>query len=789
MKSYLILIFTFGLTLSTIAQNSTTITLKELTGIIQGKVIDSKTKEPLPYVNIVVKNENKIVNGGITSEKGTFAIKNLEFKKYAVEIQFIGYKTILKSVNLTAEDKNFDLNTIALEENSVQLEGVEVVREKSIVEQKIDRKIINVGKDLISAGATAGEIMNNIPSVSVDPQTNEISLRGNSNVRILIDGKPTTIEASQLLQQIPSASIKQIELITNPSAKYNPEGMSGMINIVLNKNTKIGFNGSVNNGITFGITPKLNSSFDMNYRSGKFNFFGNYGLNTGKQSNRGFVNTLEIGKEDSQIFRFSDNDTSHLAKIGFDYYWNDKNTLSFYTNQNIFNGKGDSKTIVDFADPDVEDIIQLFDNKTNNYNQTYNFDYKTNFKKEGHNLELEINYNNEDNEENANFNTPAKNDITNAGNNTLINLDYANPLTQTTKMELGLESRIEKTKNLFLLDNTYNSNFEYERNIYSAYSTFTKQIGKWSLQAGTRFEKFNALAVFKKSGENDTNIEDNFFTLYPSVFINYASSDKNSFNLSASRRVDRPSLAQLNPIREWSTPQIDSEGNPALVPQFTNSFEFNYTRKIKMGSITTGVFYRKIYKEITRIIFESPTNSEKLILSYDNLVDNNAYGFEVSGNLQFTKWLSSNISADVYSKKVNGVVANEPLSVDVTVFNARMNNTFKVNKNLRFQLSGLYRGRDLRLQFVRKPMWKIDMGASQNILKGDGTITFRISDVFNSMYFAFDGDKPIKRQGQFNRESQTAYIGFSYRFGSGKNKAIQRKERDSNETQGSGGML
>ncbi len=794
MKSNLFLIALLVMSIPIWAQNSVVPNLKETTGIIQGKVIDNKTKEPLSYVNIVVKNGNKVVTGGITSEKGVFLIKNLELINYVVEIQFIGYKTITKTVNLSNDLKSIDLKIIALEENAIQLEGVEVVREKSIIEQKIDRKIINVGKDLISSGATAGEIMNNIPSVSVDPQTNEISLRGNSNVRILIDGKPTTIEASQLLQQIPSASIKQIELITNPSAKYNPEGMSGIINIVLNKNTKIGLNGSVTNGVTFGITPKLNSSFDMNYRSGKFNMYANYGINIGKQANRGFVSTTEIGEEDYQIFRFADYNTSHLAKIGFDYYLNDKNTLSFYTNQNIFNGKAVSNTFVDFVNPIKEDILQLFDNKNDNYNQTYNFDYKTNFKKEGHNLELEINYSNGDNEENAIFNNVYKdkidtNDITNLGKNTLINLDYVNPLTETAKMELGLESRIENTKNNFLLNNAFNSSFEYERNIYSAYSTFTKQLGKWSFQAGTRFEKYNAKAIFKKISENDSDIEDDFFTLYPSGYINYSPSDKNTFNLSASRRVDRPSLEQLNPIREWSTPQIDSEGNPKLVPQFTNSIEFNYTLKTKIGSVTTGVFFRRIYKEITRIVFESPTNTEKLILSYDNLVDNNAYGFEVSGNLQFTKWLSSNLSFDAYSKKVNGVVEEEPLSIDVTIFNARMNNTFKINKDLRLQLSGMYRGRDLRLQFVREPMWKMDMGASQNILKGDGTITFRFSDIFNSFHFAFDGDKPIRRNGQFNWESQTAYIGFNYRFGSGKNKAIQRKERDSNETQGSGGMM
>ncbi|MBP2282958.1 outer membrane receptor protein involved in Fe transport [Flavobacterium sp. CG_23.5] len=789
MNLKLILACIFGTVISMQAQNSVKPTLLENSGSISGKVIDKKSNEPLAYVNIVVKEENKVLTGGITSDKGMFLIKNLPLKNYTLEIQFIGYKTVTKSISLSPEVKNVNLNTISLEEDAIELKGVEIVNEKSTIEQKIDRKIINVGKDLISAGATAAEIMNNIPSVSIDPQTNAISLRGNSNVRILIDGKPTTIEASQILQQIPSSSIKQIELITNPSAKYNPEGMSGIINIVLNKNSKIGFNGSVNNGVTFGKTPKLNSSFDMNYRTGKFNLYGNYGLNTGKQSNRGFLKTTEPGQEDFQKFSFINNNTSHLAKVGFDFYLNEKNTISFYTNQNMYNGTGNSVVSVDFVNPAKSDITQLFDNKNNNYTQTYNLDYKKTFKKEGHNLELEVNYSKDNNKENAVFNTPATNYITNKGNNSLINLDYTNPLSETAKLELGLESRIENTRNNFLKDNSYNSEFAYDRNIYSAYATVSKQWGKWSAQAGTRFEKYNAKALFKKVNENDATFNDDLFTLYPSGFINYNQSDKNTFNFSVSRRVDRPSIDQVNPIREWSTPQIDSEGNPNLFPQFTNSYELNYTRKTKIGSITSGVFYRRINDEITRTLFENPNNSSKLILSYANLNDNNAYGFEISGNLDFKKWWSANISFDAYNKKTKGIVANEFVEVDVTTFNTRISNTFKPSKNLRLQLSGMYRGRDLGLQFERKPMWKIDMGSSYTVLKGSGTITARFSDVFNTMNFAFEGSKPKRQQGQFNWESQTAYVGFNYRFGSGKNKAIQRKQRDKNETQGSGGLL
>ena len=788
MNLKLILLCLFGTIFSIQAQNSVTATFSENSGIIIGKIVDKTSNKPLSYVNILVKEDAKLVTGGITSDKGNFVIKNLALKNYTVEIQFIGYKTIVKKVSLTVNDKMLDLKTISIEDDSTQLSEVEIVKERSIIEQKTDRKIINVGKDLLSAGATAAEIMNNIPSVSVDQQTNEISLRGNSNVRIFVDGKPTTISAAQLLQQIPSSSIKQIELITNPSAKYNPEGMSGMINIVLNKNGKIGFNGNMNGGITFGKTPKFNGSTDMNYRNGKFNFYGNYGLNSGKQARYGKVRILEPGEENYQGFNFDNTNTSNLIKVGFDFYLNDTNTISFYSVQNISGTKGNSKTTVDFVDLSKTDIEQLYKSKSDNYNQSYNLDYKKKFKKEGHTLELEGNYSNNDDNENSVFSTPKTNYITNKGENSLINLDYTNPLSETSKLELGLESRLENTKNNFLVDNSHDSDFTYDREIYSAYTTYSQRLGKWNLQVGARLEDYNADALFRKVNENDATFEDNRLTIYPSGFASYASNENDTYNFSVSKRVDRPSISQINPIREWSTPQIDSEGNPNLNPQFTNSIEFNYTRKTKIGSITSGIFYRHINNEITRTVFENPTNPEKLILSYDNLNDNNAYGVEVSGNLEFTKWCSANISFDAYNKTVKGYSEATYLEVNLTTFNARISNTFKAGKNLRFQLTGMYRGKDLSIQYLRKPMWKVDAGCSLAVLKGNGTITARVSDVFNSMHFAFNRSEPKLAKGQFNWESQTAYIGYNYRFGSGKNKAIQRKARDSNETQGGGGF-
>ncbi|MNS85174.1 TonB dependent receptor [compost metagenome] len=361
-------------------------------------------------------------------------------------------------------------------------------------------------------------------------------------------------------------------------------------------------------------------------------------------------------------------------------------------------------------------------------------------------------------------------------------------MTETIKLEAGLETRIENTKNNFLLDGAYNSNFNYERNIYSAYTTIAKQWKKWNAQVGARFEKYNADALFKKVNEADGTFNDNLFTVYPSGFLTYTPNDNDSFNFSVSKRVDRPSIDQVNPIREWSTPLIDSEGNPELRPQFTNSVELNYTRKTKIGSITSGVFYRQINDEISRALYENPNDPERQIISYANLGDNNAFGVELSGNLDFTKWYTANISFDLYNKKTKGYVETDYVEVDVTTFNSRISNTFKANKNLRFQLTGMYRGEDLGLQFLRKPMWRVDLGSSLTVLKGSGTITARVSDLFDSMHFAFDATKPKIQTGEFHWESQTAYVGFNYRFGTGKNKAIQRKERDKNETQGSGGF-
>ncbi|WP_445452658.1 TonB-dependent receptor domain-containing protein [Flavobacterium sp. 25HG05S-40] len=791
-------------------------------GSISGKVIDKNTKQPLPYVNISIKKDDKLITGGITQDNGNFSIKNLALDTYTVEILFIGYKKETKIITLSATDKSSNLNTIALEEEAVQLKGVEIVSERSTMVQKIDRKVINIGKDLIASGNTASEIMNNIPTVSIDPQTKEISLRGNTNVRILIDGKPSNIDATQLLQQIPSSSIKQIELITNPSAKYNPEGMSGIINVILHKNANEGFNGSINSGVTFSKTPKVNTALNLNYKTGKVNLYTNYGLNHGKNANRGDITSLRPNLENEQRFGFSNLNTSHLLKLGIDYLANDNNTFSFYTNLNLNTGGGNGITLINYFDPTNSDSQQLFDSETDNTTQTYDFVYKHNFKKAGENIEFQSNYSKTTNPENTDYDyttaSPVSqrltnNDIDRDVDYLQLNLDYVNPITETIKLELGAESRIQKITNDFLetIDETTgtynrvgNSDFVFKRNIHSVYSNIGKQWKKWSAQLGVRLEHFNINGDFSNlvtstipsENINDSkNLEDNIFSVYPSAFFNYKANDKDSFNFNFSRRVDRPSVGQLSPIREWTTPLVESRGNPNLKPQFTNSFEVNYTRTMKIGSVTAGVFYRQINDEIIRTLYKNPENINQDIISFDNFNDNHAYGVEISGNLKAAKWWSINASSDAYFKTVKGTVENantglqEYGEADAAIFNIRMNNNFTATKKLRFNLFGMYRGRDLGLQFVRNPMYKLDIGSTYTIMKGKGSITARVNDIFNTMNFSFDGSIPYRQEGAFYWESRGFYIGFNLLFGGGKNSAVQRKQRDANETQGGGGLL
>lgn len=759
-------------------------------GKISGTVIDAELREPIPYATIIINDlQGNLVSGNTSGDDGTFVIDKVNAGEYNLKVQFIGYTPYTQKITISSYRANIELGVVSLSPDLAQLEDVNIVAERSTIEQRIDRKVINIGKDLTTLGPSASDIMGNLPTLTVD-QDGNIAMRGNENVRILVDGKPTNIPASQLLKQIPSTSIKSIELITNPSAKYNPEGMSGIINIVLHKNTNLGFNGNLSTGVTVGEYSRYNGSLNLNYRNGKLNFFGNVGGNSGKRPQNGLIEDLTNDSYQS-LFILSDN-VSMLYKAGVDYYMNDNNTFSFFTNQNRFTGNTSGDSDIIFLNRDFPDIFQdfLFDNT--NISSTYNAVYKRSFEKEGHSLEIEGDYNVVDGSDVGTFDISGgggnfgsytdntNNDIT----NTTLNLDYTNPLTEISKLELGAEARLRNSSSIYRSTNAnFNStNFDYDNSIYSLYATFGQNFEKWSYQMGARLEQYEVEAT----NNNEGIFEDDYITLYPTAFTTYKLSDKKTLQLSFGRRVDRPSLSQVIPVRDFSSPRITVTGNPALDPQFTNSLELNYIQNYSKGSLNAGIFYRVINNEINQTLLIDPEDSNKLLLTFANGEDNSAYGAEISGSYKPFKWWSLNPSFELYTRNIRGIVGTQYVEVDNTSFNFRMNQSFNVTKELTLQLFGMYRSKAQMLQIEMQEMYFVNAGARYNILDNKGTISLNFNDIFNTQRFQFLTELPYSQRGTFKPDSQTVFLGFSYRFGGGKNSALSRKNRDDNEAEAGG---
>ena len=611
-----------------------------------------------------------------------------------------------------------------------------------------------------------------------------------------------------LLKQIPSNSIEKIELITNPSAKYNPEGMSGMINIVLKKNMQDGFNGSYNGNITFAKVPKYNQGIDLNLRKGKVNIFGNYNFNDSETYNWGEITQLDDNSQ--QLFDIVNKNKTHTFKVGFDVYANDKNTLSFYTNQTYADGVGTVDNTILY--PTNTAFYQTDRYSGDDKTQIYNAAWKKLFTKQGQVLDFEVNYNTTKQKQGGEFaiignpNNQYSDISDNTVNAVQANLDYVHPIGDKSKLEVGAEYRETN------IDNTYDTtniianktDFTYDVSIASAYATFGTKYEKWGYQIGARLEKYDVNANYTISNNKD-KFEDDYLNIYPSAFLSYTPTQTDFFQLSASRRVDRPNVWQTRPIRDYSTPRVIQVGNPELQPQFTNSLEFNYTKILGVkGSISGGAYYRIINDPIERTFFLDTSSPEaiaenKMIMSYGNFDQSSAYGAEISANYKITKWWDVQPSVEYYFRNQKGIVSVldqnsgeeifENREIDNGVFNARMNNNFKITQNLRASLFGFYRGDSKGINAEMKAMYKIDAGLRYSFWENTGSLSVRFNDVFNTMKAAFIGDSPYRQKGEFTWESQSLFVGFNYMFGTAKNRAAQRKLRENNEVQKSGGFF
>ncbi|MFD2570805.1 TonB-dependent receptor domain-containing protein [Spirosoma soli] len=729
---------------------------------LRGKVFDAQTNTPLVYANVRLfkQTDSSFVAGAITNETGDFSIDALSGNYYAL-LEFVGYKTHKTSaIRLARETAPHDLGTLKLAASSNTLNEVVVQAEKSTMELALDKKIFNVGRDLANRGGTAVDILQNVPSVAVDGEGN-VSLRGSGSVRILIDGKPSglvSLKGSAGLQQLQGSSIERIEVITNPSARYEAEGMGGIINIVLKKERKEGFNGSFD--VITGYPSNFGVAANVNYRRKNLNFFVNYTAsyrNTPGRSSQ----YQEVYRNDS-TFITRQNWTNNLkgmnnnARAGLDYYFDPKNILTASYTWRISKGKRFSDIrYLDYIS-NVNNLLSI-SNRTQDETETepnseYALSYKRTFAREGHELNVDVRY--LDNWESSDqlftqqtfqpdgseSGVPsllqrALNDETEK--QFLVQVDYVKPFKKDGKIEAGLRSSSRDMTNDYSvteqttggwrpLDGLTN-NFLYEENIHAVYAIVGNKIRKFSYQAGVRGEWTGVTTTLKQT--NDVNPRQ-YANLFPSVHVTYDLPHQHALQVSFSRRVRRPQYNDLSPFMTYSDSRNFFSGNPDLNPEFTNSFDIGHVKYVGKGSISSSLYYRYTTGKIVRIrrVDEQGNSTTRP----ENLATEDSYGAEFTSSYAFYPWWKLDGSLNFFRAITNGNNLDDSYQSDTYSWFARTTSRFTFWQTTDFQLRANYEAPQQTPQGRRQAIATLDLSVSRDILNKNGTLTLNVLDVFNS---------------------------------------------------------
>lgn len=733
-------------------------------GKITGKIIDSETREPMEFANISVfrKQDSKLVTGSITNSSGGFVIGDLPYGAYYVEASFIGFdKTTINDVKIIPNASVADLGIINLSASKQQIGTVDVVAERNRVEYKIDKKVINVTNDINATGGTAVTVLENTPSVDVDIDGN-VSLRGSSNFTVLIDGRPSVLSGSDALKQIPSSAIQNIEIITNPSVKYDPDGMAGIINVVMKKNVLAGINGIVN--LNLGTGDKYGTDLLVNYKTKKYNLFfgGNWNDNTdwGKMKS-----TRETWANDTTTYLFSQG-TRNMerggtqVRGGMDYYLSDKTTVTLSSEVGNYNfdsyGRGQ---LHNYDDPSSFDIFSVQNNNSqrNGNFVSANTNFQTKFNEMGtHKLEGSFNYRNragkndetvDENQSDPNFNTTGEyisRVITHENSNSNDyrgKLDYTLPFKNGSKYEAGLQTRIENEKEdldfknfnpttqVFENNPLFTSRMDFKEQIHSVYSTYTGNLIGIQYVAGLRGEYNKREIVHYKDNVPNTYKLDRF-DYFPSLHLSYELADHSQLMTSYSKRINRPDGRDLDPFPSYVNKYTIRTGNPALKPEYTDSYEFSYMKKLGNSFLSLEAFYRTTNNLITRL-----TNVVEDIsyMTVGNMNRDYSTGGELMGNINVTKWLLVNTSFSLYNYQLKGEVLGSSVDKQSTNYSGRVNATVKINPESRFQLSGFYRGPSVSAQGTQKGSVFTNLSYRQDFMKKKLTATVSVRDLLGTM--------------------------------------------------------
>ncbi len=772
---------------------------------VKGQVVDAQSNAPLEFatVSLFSKRDSSVVGGNLSDENGRFDIKATGFRMYAV-IEFIGYeRKLIEEVKLDKEQmrsgiREIDLGIIELGQDGIQLDEVEVRAEKSETQFSLDKRVFNVGKDLANRGGTAEEILDNVPSVTVDIE-GEVSLRGSSGVRILVNGRPSNLASADnanSLRQIPANMIEKIEVITNPSARYEAEGMSGIINIILKKEERSGFNGSVD--ISGGYPGRAGIGLNLNYRKGKVNWFAGYGLNYRTNPGGGFIyqeldvnDTLFITDQTRDIERKS---LSNTFRGGIDFYIKEKETLTGAIQYKISDEENFGSLIYDdyyFSFP--ENLIGVTDRTDDEFENESGLEYSLNYRKEfssrNHVLNITGSYEDDLETEGSilteifdskidipDFELDQRTNNSEGSKQWLAQADYVKPLGKDHQYEFGVRSSFRTITNDYLVedkiggvwinDTNISNNFVYNEDIYAAYGQYGNRFGKFSYQVGLRGEYGNIRTELKQT--NKINNRDTF-NLFPSAFLNYEISEGNKLQVNYSRRIRRPRFWSLNPFFTLSDRRNFFSGNEDLNPEYTDSYELNYLRFWEKATLTAGVFYRHTKGAIERIqvVFDDGTTETKP----QNLAERKDLGAELIFSYSALDWLRLDGNINAFRFITDGTNLNNNFEADAFTWTSRLSAKLSFWKS-DLQIRTNYRAPRVTVQGKNKSITSVDVGWSKDFLKSkNATITLSIRDLFNSRKRRYQqfGDN-FFREGEFQWRSRTFNLNLNYRIN-------QRKQR------------
>ena len=771
------------------------------TGKISGNIIDGGDQKIIDAttISLLHAKDSSLVKLSLTDKIGNFSFENVKIGNYVIMASSIGHLKVYSSIINVTEGANISAGTLQLITQTTTLQTVAIETKKPFIERQIDKTVMNVDALISNAGSTAMEVLEKAPGVSVDKDGN-ISLKGKQGVIIMMDGKPSYLSGSQLttlLKSMPSSALEQIEIMTNPSSKYDAAGNSGIINLKTKKNKILGFNGSNSTTYSQGVYPRISNSINLNYRKGKINLFGNYSYlyRSGLvylSILRNFRNasTKDIETIFDQSSTLKNSGQNHNIKAGIDFYADSKTTLGVVFSGYISPGTNNGINSTNLKNKSGRiDSILFATNAENDRNTNFgtNFNFRHVFDSTKKEITADLDYRTyhqstdqffTNNYLNADYtkrrtSTDLKGNLPSDINIYSAKVDYTMPLKDGGKIETGLKSSYVTTDNNARYDINYGSgyvtdlgktnHFIYNENINAAYLNFNTQYKKISVQAGLRVE--NTIATGHQLGNSsraDSSFKRNYTDFFPTVYLSYQANKDNNFNLNFGRRIDRPSYQDLNPFYYFLDEYTYKVGNTLLKPQFTNSFELSHTYK---GFLTTTLNYSKTTDVITEALDQ--INSErKTFLSEKNIATRENIGLAVSANFPVNKIWTANVYTNVFNNKYYGALNTGILDVNATMFMTNINNQFKFKKGWSTELSGFYRSKGIEGQMVANPMWQISTGVQKQILKTKGTLKLSINDIFNSQQFSGsvkyqDIDVVIKNHGDRRRVALT----FIYRFG------------------------